>query len=202
MKKTLLAIFFLISVVCSSYANSMRVIAFVNDDIISSYDFSNRISLSLVNYSLENNEENIKKLSPVVINELILETLKKQAAFNSNLSISEEEVDNAILSIAKSNNMSEEEFKSKVFQNNNMKDSFIEKLKSDVLWNKYVSKTIAPRVNVLDKEIEDYISKNSEEADELNKDKIKQILFMKKINLLQERKIRDLRDSAFIEVQL
>ncbi|MCV6599608.1 MAG: SurA N-terminal domain-containing protein [Alphaproteobacteria bacterium] len=202
MKKTLLAIFFLISVVCSSYANSMRVIAFVNDDIISSYDFSNRISLSLVNYSLENNEENIKKLSPVVINELILETLKKQAAFNSNLSISEEEVDNAILSIAKSNNMSEEDFKSKVFQNNNMKDSFIEKLKSDVLWNKYVSKTIAPRVNVLDKEIEDYISKNSEEADELNKDKIKQILFMKKINLLQERKIRDLRDSAFIEVQL
>lgn len=201
MKRTLLAVLFSIAMVCNSYANSMRVVAFVNDDIISSYDFSNRVNLSLANYSLENSEENIKKLSPIVINELIQEALKKQVAKEANLSISQEEIDIAILNIAKSNNMSEEQFTTKLFKNNSIKESFMEKLRSDVLWNKYVSKVIASRINILDKEVEDYMSQISEE-EMPDKNEIKQTLFMKKINLLQERKLRDLRDSAFIEVKL
>ena len=142
MKKIILSLLFVIMMSSYSFAGIVQVVAVVNDDIITSYDFHNRVNMAISNASLPKTKEALSKVAQIVMQELIYEKLKIQAASKVGISVTEKEVDEAILTIAKRNNMDMEAFYKNLEDSELPIDTLIGQIEACILWNKYVAKMI------------------------------------------------------------
>jgi len=155
MKKILLILSFLIITTYSARADIERIIAIVNNDVITSYDFYNRVDLVLRNSGLENNKENIDKVSNISLQELIYERLKEQEAKKIGISISQDEINSAMKSLAQENNMDLDSFINQLSERD--LNTLQERLRSTLMWNKYIKRKIAPNINITPQEVNEFM---------------------------------------------
>lgn len=159
MKKVILTLIFAVMTITSVNAMTLQIIAVVNDDIITSYDFYNRVNMALVNTGLPKNKDSFNKITPIVMQELIEESLKVQAANDVGLIISEEEINQAIMTIAQRNNMEMSEFNQSLLKSGIEIDTLKDQIEANMLWGKYVNKKIFPRVDIPEEEVDEFIKK-------------------------------------------
>jgi len=164
MKKILFCIIVCFMLIKPVQSANTAILATVNDDIITSYDFYNRMNMAFANAGLDPTQENIQRVSSGVIQELIYEKLQLQSANEAGIIVTEEEVNNALLSMAKQNQVSFDTFKEQLEINqidiSTLKDQIISKIS----WNKYIARKITPQVNVSDEEIDEFIKQFNEQT--------------------------------------
>lgn len=129
-------------------ANEQRIVAVVNDDVISLQDLNDRLRLVVLTSGIPDDQNARSRLSPQVLRGLIEEKLQQQEAAGLSIVVSDEEVQQALGNIAQRNDLSVEGMQDFLGQNGVNVDTLLAQLRAQIAWVKVVNREIRPRVTV------------------------------------------------------
>jgi peptidyl-prolyl cis-trans isomerase SurA len=146
-------------------AQETRIAAIVNDDVVSLSDLANRTLLVMRSSGIEDNEQNRERLSAQVLRGLIDERLEMQEAKRLNISVSDEEIDQALARIEQQNNMPKGALNDYLAKAGIPRASLVEQVKASLSWAKLVRNRLMQDVTISDEEINEALSRLKENAD-------------------------------------
>ena len=149
--------FFLISLKFNPIiAIENRIIAKVNNDIITSYDLKQTILTTLVLANQQIDQKIVDQSKPAALKALINSVLKKRELKKYNITLSEIEINNQLKDISGGNII---RFKNK-FKNNNLDFSlYKDKLRTELMWRKLIFNIYKEKVKINEKDIQNELSK-------------------------------------------
>lgn len=153
---------------CSNVYAQTKILAQVNDDIISEMDLRQRLAFIRLTGQADTSRKDIQEQ---ILKQLIDEKLKQQEAREAGIEISEDEILNAVKITLRQNDMDYETVLKKLKENGLPLSVIEEQIKSDLMFVRAVKKNAGPRAEISDREIE---SKLEEIKDHFNQ---KQYLF-------------------------
>ncbi len=137
-----------------------RVVAVVNDEVITLSDLENEGRALFQNISAktppESLQETLNAAREDVLDALIENRIVSQKAKEYNISVSPEEVQNAFERMVSKSGLSKEEFMAKMKESGMTEPAYREQLKYQVLQGKLVSADVRSRTVITDEEILDY----------------------------------------------
>tara|TARA_Y200000002_G_C22460243_1_gene570100 strand:+ start:175 stop:795 length:621 start_codon:yes stop_codon:yes gene_type:complete len=176
-------------------ANDHRIAVLVNDQLITSYDVVQRMKLSAILSGMEINAENNNQLLKTVVDELIKEKLKNQKISEYDIFVSEKEYLEGEFRFYQNSTIKKEDIK-KIFEINDIKYSeFKEYLVHGISWQKLISGMYYRLTSTSEIEIDEIIMKNPK----ISKEKAKNIIVQRQLDLKSNKMIRDLFNEATIE---
>ena len=150
-------VFFLCGLAACSVAQAQqagRIVAVVNDDIITQYDLIARLSIALASSDVQDNPEVRRRLGSQILRTLMDERLQSQEAERLGIGVSEREIAQQMEAIEKRNNMQPGGL-GQFFSSNRLDiETWKEHLRVEIAWNKVLARRIAPRIEVGVDEIE------------------------------------------------
>ena len=136
-----------------------RIAAVVNDEVISTSDIQARLRLDLLASGLEPSVENQQRLMPGVLRTLINEKLQLQEASRFNVQVEEQDLAQAIGSIAGQNGMSEGGMRDLLAQNGVPISTLEDSLRSSIAWTRLTQRRFSQDIDIGDEEIEEVIDR-------------------------------------------
>ncbi|GLQ07569.1 peptidylprolyl isomerase [Sneathiella chinensis] len=130
-----------------------RIVAVVNDEVISGYDVLQRISLTIAMSGFSNDNETRRRLVQPTITRLIDDRLKLQEAARFNLTVSDMEMNEAIDQIEKANNIPSGQIDAMLENRGIDIETLLEQVRAGLAWRKVVGRRIVPRILVSDEEV-------------------------------------------------
>jgi len=198
LNRTLLIIFFFHAFYLNANAfnaNDHRIAVLVNDQLITSYDVVQRMKLSAILSGIDITAENNNQLLNSVVDELIKESLKNQKINEYDISISEEEYLNQELLFYQNNPINKDDL-IKLFKLNDVQyNEFKKYLINGISWQKLISGMYYRLTSTSEIEIEEIIMKNPN----MSKEKARDLIVQKQLDLKSNKMIRDLLNEATIE---
>ena len=179
-------------------AQENHIAAVVNDEVITTEDLGNRVSLLIRSSGLKDDADTRQRLGSRVLRTLIDERLQLQEAKRLSVAVAKEEVDTAIARIEQQNNMPKGGL-DKYMQNFGIpKSALVEQLTASLTWNKLVTARLAQDITVTDQEVAEAMKRAKEAANT----PISQVseIFLAIDNPSQEEEVRRLADR--LEEQL
>ena len=138
------------------FAIENRIIAKVNNEIITSYDLKQTILTTLVLANQQINQNIVDQSKSAALKALINSILKKKEATKYNIKLSEIEITNQLKNISGGDII---KFKNK-FKSNNLDFSLYEdKLKTELMWRKLIFSIYQEKVKINEEEIQSELSK-------------------------------------------
>jgi peptidyl-prolyl cis-trans isomerase SurA len=125
-----------------------RIVAVVNDDVISAQDLSDRLQLVTLSSGIPDNEEARARLAPQVLRSLIEETLQLQEAERLDITVEDAEIQRALANIAERNRMTVEAMQRFFAQKGINLATLLAQVRAQIAWVKVVNRQIVPRVTV------------------------------------------------------
>ena len=142
----------------ASAQDSLRIIAVVNEDIVTELDLYDRIKLVIFSSQLPDTAQTANRLAPRILQELILERLKTQEAKRLEITASDADIQNNLRIIEKQNKLPPGGVYAFLRSNKINKDTLLNQVEADILWRKVVNKTLRRSVIVSDDEVGDTLS--------------------------------------------
>lgn len=136
------------------YPGSIRILAMVNGDIITTEDINHRVRAFCMTTGIPYNEQTKMLIINKVMQNTIDEKLKLQDATRTKIDITEKEIDNSIIAFSQNNNISSSKLEGMLKQFGVSKDIFREQLKTDLAWIRLVRRN-SMSDNITQPEIED-----------------------------------------------
>jgi peptidyl-prolyl cis-trans isomerase SurA len=136
-----------------------RIAAIVNDDVISGYDLEQRIDLVVSTTRLQDNAETRRRLRREVLRNLIGEKLQIQEAARNNIRVSDDEVQRALATVARQNNVPENRFDEFLRANGVPRASLEQQIKAEIAWGKLVRRRFAGSAVVSGEEIDEALER-------------------------------------------
>jgi peptidyl-prolyl cis-trans isomerase SurA len=134
------------------------IIAVVNDSVITTVDLEQRMRLAILSSGLPNNAEVRIHLLPQILRGLIDEQLQAQEAKRLDLTVSKEEMDQALEHIARNNNIQGDILKFLTARGVSPQ-AMTTQVRNGILWSKVVQRELRPRVEVGDDEVDAIIDR-------------------------------------------
>ncbi len=153
---------FLATAPASRAQDSLQIIAVVNDDAISKIDLLVRMQLIIHSTGLKDTPEVRARLAPQVLRALIDERLKRGEAKRLGITASQADVERALTQIAKQNGMTIDQFNEAVRQDPLVAQAFTDQAVASIAWNKLVTATLGPAVNVTQQDVDDELKRVTE----------------------------------------
>ncbi|HET8729164.1 MAG TPA: peptidylprolyl isomerase [Alphaproteobacteria bacterium] len=136
-----------------------RIAAVVNDQVISLSDLVARLRLALLSSGLQPTDENQQRLLPQVLRGLIDEYLQRQEASRLNIRATDEQIENAIGTIAAQNNLPPDQLLLLLQRNNIPVSTLREQVATQIAWGELVQRQLLPHVNIGDQEIDETLNR-------------------------------------------
>lgn len=163
--KKYLALFFLILSIKNSYAEK-QIIAKVNNSIITSFEIADRYKFVIFSSKIDAKDAEEKQmLLSQIVNKMIDEELIRQEAKKLNITISNEELQNALEIVALQYKQSPTEFKSELENHKISFSNYLKQLETEILWSKIVSGVLRNQVKINDFEIKEFLEQNHISSD-------------------------------------
>jgi peptidyl-prolyl cis-trans isomerase SurA len=162
--KRLFVLFVLTLLAGGAQAQENRIAAVVNSDIVTMDDVSARTALVMASSDIPDSPENRQRLQPRILSQLIDEKLQLQEAHRLNLSVTPEELDNALAGIEQRNNMSKGGLDAYLKRIGIPKYTLTDQVTAAIAWGKVVSNVLAPDVAVSNEEINESMTQLKEET--------------------------------------
>lgn len=161
MRKILLCLAVLMLAVGPARAQQdvVRIAAVVNDDVISVHDLVSRIEMVLQTSNLPDTPEVRQRLAPQILRNLIDEKLKIQEAERLSLTVSQEEVEEAVGRLEQQNNIPAGQFEQFIRGVGIKPDTIYQQLRASLAWGKIVSQRVRPQVRVTEEEAEEVLAR-------------------------------------------
>lgn len=142
------------------------VVAKVNNVVITNSEINSRIRyvVKTTKISFSNNFEQ-KLLRLQVIDKMIEEELIRQDAKKLNITVLDEEINNALQIIASQSKKNIAQFKFFLKENNISLVDFLEYLEAEVLWSKISDENFKSKIKVIDLEIEEFFEQAKAKTD-------------------------------------
>lgn len=134
-------------------AQSERIAAVVNEDVISTSDLNGRLDLALTALNLPSDNDTRQRLLPRVVNDLVNEQLQIQEARRLNIEISPEDIENAFKAIAQQNGLTPEAFKQQLRGQGITVGILFDQLRAQIAWSRVIQRTIRQEVEVTEEDI-------------------------------------------------
>lgn len=147
-------------------SDTQGIAAVVNDLVISSYDLDQRVKLVLLSSGIPNTSENIARIRGQVLRSLVDEYLKAQEAGRLNVTVSQEEVDEAFRRIAQRSNMTPDQITETLKEGGISRATLEQQIRVDMAWNRAMQQRFGPMVTVGENEINEVMRRLQEEAGE------------------------------------
>ena len=157
MKKFLVFLAFLTAAV-PAWSAPLKIVALVNNEIISSEDFQNRVNAFLMTMQIPLNGQTQKMIMQRVLNAAVDEKIKLQEAEKNGISITEEEVNSQLRQFEKSHNIPFGQLSTVLKQANVSPETFAEQMKSDLAWIRLIRKKFYAEGTPTQKEVEDMLA--------------------------------------------
>ena len=172
-----------------------RIEILVNENVITNYDIIQRMKMNAILNRIEINNENYNQLINSVIDDLIMEKLKKEKVSEYNINFDDKELKNHKERFYSSINFEETEIKEAFLVNDVNYDYLKEFFETELKWQKLIYGLYLRVTSVTDHEIEDLISKNPN----LGKEIAKEIILQQQLDIKSSKLIKDLKEEATIE---
>ncbi len=135
-------------------AAPLKIVALVNNEIISSDDFQNRVNAFVMSTQIPLNPQTQKMVLQRVLNAAIDEKIKLQEAEKNGINITEEEVNDQLRQFEKSHNIPFGQLSSILKQANVSPQTFANQMKSDLAWVRLIRKKYMTEGEITQKEVE------------------------------------------------
>jgi peptidyl-prolyl cis-trans isomerase SurA len=151
----------LASVAGSAHAQSQsdvqRIVAVVNDEIISEYDVKERMQLITSTTGALRNQEEYDQLRKTVIQLLVDEKLQIQEAKEQKINITDADVQQRFNEMAARNNMSAAQFVQELQRMGASKDVIMRQVKASLAWEEVINARLRPFLAIGDGEVKAYL---------------------------------------------
>ena len=144
----------------SAYQEMDRIIAIVNKDVITFNDLSEGVDKALLFFqqnSIQPPETSI--IEKKVLDELIEQKLIEGYAEDWNIKASQEDIDSLIQNILSANEITLDELKSNLKQQNSSYDKLVKSLSYEIILKKVKNREISSKLNISDYEIKKHKEK-------------------------------------------
>jgi len=145
-------------------AQTLKAAAIVNDEVITQLDLKARIKLVTVSSDMRDTPENVRRLAPQILRNLINERLQLQEASRLGVEVKDSEITKATARIAKRNNMSREQFMRALERNGIMTSTLTSRVRANLAWQKVIAREVRPRVTIGSAEVEEVIQRRKARA--------------------------------------
>ena len=144
-----------------------RIVAVVNDEIITLYDLNETLkpyeeNIQALGYAPAKARETLFKLRADLLNKLIDRKLADQQIKKNNLTISTQEIDMAIERLKESRSYTDEDLRAGLAEQGMTLEEYRENLKKQLLRGKLVNREIKSKIVVTGEEIERYYNEHIE----------------------------------------
>jgi peptidyl-prolyl cis-trans isomerase SurA len=129
-----------------------RIAAIVNDQIISEYDLQLRLKLVEAVTRVPESPADLKRMHEQVLRNMVDEKLQLQEAKKKEVTVSDKEIQDAVLELGRQNNMPDDQFAQFLTSLGPSRTSLADQLHAELAWNKLLRRTI--RVDVGDEEVQ------------------------------------------------
>ena len=180
-------------------AQETRIAAIVNDDVVSLSDLASRTTLVMRSSNMEDTRQNRDRIVSQVLRSLIDERLQLQEAKRLNITISQDEVNQALGRIEQQNNMPKgalDDFLSKL---GIPRASLIDQITASLSWAKLVRNRLMQEVTISDEEITEALNRLKESAD-VPQNRVSEI-FLAIDNPTQEPEVKRLADRLIEQIR-
>lgn len=139
-----------------------RIAAVVNSDIITMDDLAARVALVLASSNIPDTPENRQRLQPRILHQMIDEKLEVGEARRLNVTVSQDEIDNAIAGIEQRNNMPKGGLDAYLKRVGIPKSALTDQLTAEIAWSKVVRDRFSQDVSVSDEEVNEALAQIKE----------------------------------------
>lgn len=127
---------------------STRIAAVVNDEVITSQDVDDRINLVLATGGVPNTPEIRRRLTPQVVRGMVDERLQLQEAKRLNVTAGDKDVDQALETIAKRNNLDLAGLERALAERGVADRILRDQIRAQIAWGRVVGRELRPKVAV------------------------------------------------------
>ena len=144
-----------------------RIVAVVNEDVITLYDLNLALQpyeakVRELNYSPEKEQEALFKLRADLLNQIIDEKLTDQAIKRNNIEVSEKEIDAAVERVKMSRSLTEEDLRAGLAQQGMTMEEYRKAIKEQLLRNILVNREVKSKIVITEDEIKKYYETHRE----------------------------------------
>ena len=144
-----------------------RIVAVVNDEIITLYDLNETLkpyeeNIQALGYSPEKVRETLFKLRADLLNKLVDQKLADQQIKKNNLTISSQEIDITIERIKESRSYTDEDLRAGLAEQGLTIEEYRENIKKQLLRGKLVNREVKSKIVITSAEIEKYYNEHIE----------------------------------------
>jgi peptidyl-prolyl cis-trans isomerase SurA len=143
---------------------AMRIVAVVNDEMISGYDLDQRIRLLTGGGNMPSSSEQRSRLTAQVLRSMVDERLELQEAKRLNISVEPKEIDDALARIEKQNGVPPGQLAERLKSEGMNIDTLETQIKAALAWTKVVRRRGARFATVSDDEVDEAMARIKENA--------------------------------------
>jgi peptidyl-prolyl cis-trans isomerase SurA len=140
-------------------AGDQSIVAIVNDDVISKRDLDARIDLVVATGNLENQPDVRQKIAPEVLRLLIDDRLKQQEARRLNVTVSQRDLDRAIVDIGRQLNIDPARIPDYLQARGASMTTLLGQVETEIAWIKTISKIAGERTVVSEEDVEEEMAR-------------------------------------------
>lgn len=140
-------------------ARQGTIVAVVNDEAISAADLDARMRLIMISSGLPQTADMKERMQPQILNMLIEERLKIQEAARLDIVVSPEDINTGLAQIASQNDMTADQFRAVLRQENIPLFTIEEQIRAEVAWGGVIQTALRPQIVVTDSEIDTRIER-------------------------------------------
>lgn len=136
-----------------------RIVAVINDEIVSEYDVSQRLGLIIATTGRLDSEEQYQQMRKQVVGSLVDEKLQYQEAREHELSIDEKEVEQQFSQLAAGNRITPDQFEASLTQMGTSKAAIMHQLRANLAWTNVVDARMRPFLSIGDAEVNSFLDR-------------------------------------------
>jgi peptidyl-prolyl cis-trans isomerase SurA len=150
--------------VAGARAQDVHIAAVVNDDVITTEDLDNRVTLLLRSSGIKDDQDTRQRLGARTLRTLIDEKLQLQEAKLLNVSAPKEDVDAALARIEQQNGLAKGGLDKYLQASGIPRASLVDQVTAAIAWSRVIQARLTQDVSVTDDQVADAIKRNKESA--------------------------------------
>jgi peptidyl-prolyl cis-trans isomerase SurA len=143
----------------SQAQEAQRIVAVVNDEVISNSDLANRVRLTLLGSNLQDTPQNRQRVAGQILRQLIEDRLKIQEAARLSINVNDNEIDERMAALENSIKMPRGGLMQLLRSNGIPRSAMEGQMRADISWQKIVFRRLRATIDIGDDEVEEVLNR-------------------------------------------
>ncbi len=152
----------------SAAADSVGIVAVVDDQVISTIDLNDRMALVMGTTGIPDTPETRARLAPQILHQLVDEKLQMEDASRASITITDAKLHDGVAQIEKQSGKAPGSLEQYLESKGLSKASFYAQVRAQMAWAEIVMKKIRPKIRISDQEVARFVKRKEESPNKSN----------------------------------